>query len=165
MFPLLLREALIRTGIQSGSKQEIFSALLETAPEWKLTEKARRKIQEILLLRESFGTTAVGEGIALPHAYSDDVTEPFAILGISASGVEFASLDGAPVHVVFLLVLPEETEASRFLKVQLLREARRFFTDAFVSCQIKALESGEQVQRFINVSLELPEAFETARVS
>src|SRR5262245_2377375 len=57
-----------------------------------------------LMEREKLGSTGIGQGVAIPHGKSTDVTQLVGALGISRKGVEFESLDGEPVHVIFLLV-------------------------------------------------------------
>ena len=54
--------------------------------------------------REAKRSTGLGDGVALPHGKSSTVHQLTGALGVSADGVEFDSADGAPVHVVFLVL-------------------------------------------------------------
>jgi len=55
--------------------------------------------------RESLMTTGIGQGLAVPHARLDGVTEPMVVVGISKGGVAgYDSLDGAGIHIVLLIV-------------------------------------------------------------
>lgn len=56
--------------------------------------------------REEEGTTGIGEGIAIPHCKSDAVKKPGLAAMVVPDGVEFDSLDGAPVHILFLIAAP-----------------------------------------------------------
>lgn len=56
--------------------------------------------------REEEGTTGIGEGIAIPHCKSDAVNAPGLAAMVVKGGVEFDSLDGAPVHILFLIAAP-----------------------------------------------------------
>ena len=56
--------------------------------------------------REEEGTTGIGEGIAIPHCKSDAVTRPGLAAMVLPDGVDFDSLDGAPVNLVFLIAAP-----------------------------------------------------------
>lgn len=56
--------------------------------------------------REEEGTTGIGEGIAIPHCKSDAVKTPGLAAMVVKGGVEFDSLDGAPVHILFLIAAP-----------------------------------------------------------
>lgn len=70
---------------------------------------------EVLLERERLGSTGIGEGIAIPHGKLPELKSVVAAFGRSAEGVEFESLDGEPVRIVFLLLSPE-SNASIHLK-------------------------------------------------
>ncbi|TWT39287.1 PTS sugar transporter subunit IIA [Blastopirellula retiformator] len=57
-----------------------------------------------LYRREEVGTTAIGGGVAIPHARIDGLDQVVGILGCAPHGVDFGSVDGAPVTHLFLLV-------------------------------------------------------------
>ena len=59
-----------------------------------------------ILKREALGSTGVGDGIALPHARVAGVKAPFGLLARLAKPIDFAAVDGRPVDLVFLLLLP-----------------------------------------------------------
>ncbi len=56
--------------------------------------------------REEEGTTGIGEGIAIPHCKSDAVSRPGLAAMVIPKGVDFDSLDGAPVNLIFLIAAP-----------------------------------------------------------
>ena len=58
--------------------------------------------------REKVGTTGIGDGIAIPHARTDAVSEFVIAFGKSTKGVEFQSLDSKPVKLVFLMGAPKQ---------------------------------------------------------
>ena len=66
-------------------------------------------IVKAILKREALGSTGMGHGIAIPHAKYPDVPHMTGTVAVSQAGVDFASLDGEPVYVFFLLVSPSET--------------------------------------------------------
>lgn len=83
-------------------------------------------ILKILLQREAMGTTAIGRGVAFPHARINGLEEPIALLAISPRGIDFNAKDGEPVSVFFLFLTPlEETS----LHLQILSKALTTFTD------------------------------------
>jgi fructose-specific phosphotransferase system IIA component len=57
--------------------------------------------------REAQVSTGVGMGVGIPHGKSSAVVSPSIAFGRSSSGVDFAAIDGEPVHLVFLLAVPE----------------------------------------------------------
>ena len=54
--------------------------------------------------REELGSTGIGRGVAVPHTKHSSVDSLIGTVGVSAEGVEFDSLDGEPVQLLFLLV-------------------------------------------------------------
>ena len=55
-------------------------------------------------------STGVVEGIALPHARTEAVKDLLLVIAIVKEGLDFQSLDGKPVNIVFLIVAPEEAK-------------------------------------------------------
>ncbi len=71
--------------------------------------KDEKKALEVLFEREKLGSTGIGEGIAIPHGKLSDLENIVCAFGRSKKGVDFESIDGAPVHLVFLLLAPENS--------------------------------------------------------
>jgi PTS system nitrogen regulatory IIA component len=69
----------------------------------------RTRLVEVLLDREELGSTAIGEGIAIPHGKFPGMTNVIAAFGRSMRGIDFDSLDGSPTRLFFLLVAPESS--------------------------------------------------------
>lgn len=69
------------------------------------------RVLQVLLEREKISTTAIGEGVAIPHGKLADVDRVRAVFARSTAGVDFASLDGAPTHLFFALIAPEDGAA------------------------------------------------------
>ena len=89
-----------------------------------------KKVLEVLQERERISTTAIGEGVAIPHGKMPGLERIFGVFARSAVGVDFASLDGGPTHLFFVLIAPENAAAdhlkalariSRLLKDQAFR--------------------------------------------
>jgi PTS system nitrogen regulatory IIA component len=83
---------------------------------------------------EELGSTGTGNGVALPHARLSGVSKPFAILARLNKAIDFDAIDGEPVDIVCLLLLPTDTEevghelacAARVLRdAEVLRNLRR----------------------------------------
>jgi PTS system nitrogen regulatory IIA component len=66
----------------------------------------RGELLAMLQERERLGTTALGDGIAIPHARLESIRGMLASFGRSRSGVDFESVDGRPTHLFFVLVAP-----------------------------------------------------------
>lgn len=109
--PRPLMGALQRGGIHRrlpvARRDEALAALVELAP--LRPEADRGALLEQLLAREQLGSTGLGRGVALPHPRSPSssfVVEPVLVLAGLAEPVDWAALDGLPVHSVILLLSP-----------------------------------------------------------
>jgi PTS system nitrogen regulatory IIA component len=71
----------------------------------------KNKVLQILLEREKISTTAIGEGVAIPHGKLAGVERVLGVFARSLEGVDFASLDGGRTHLFFLLIAPENAAA------------------------------------------------------
>jgi nitrogen PTS system EIIA component len=60
-----------------------------------------------LLKREALGSTGTGEGVAIPHARIPELKKPFGTLVRLRHAIDFDAIDGQPVDIVFLLLLPQ----------------------------------------------------------
>jgi nitrogen PTS system EIIA component len=63
-------------------------------------------ISKDILKREELGSTGVGGGVAIPHARISTLNIPYGILARLRRPIDFNSIDGKPVDIVFLLLLP-----------------------------------------------------------
>jgi PTS system fructose-specific IIA component/PTS system nitrogen regulatory IIA component len=66
------------------------------------------ELAKAVIKREKRGSTGFGHGVAAPHVKTPEVQRVFAAVGISPAGLEFQALDKQLVHVVFLLLSPED---------------------------------------------------------
>ena len=65
-------------------------------------------IVSALSQREALGSTGLGGGVAIPHARFAELKQPFGLLIRSRKAIAFDAIDGQPVNIVFLLLLPAE---------------------------------------------------------
>lgn len=72
-------------------------------------ELDRERLVQALEERERLNSTALGDGVAIPHGKLGGIKRVFAAFGRSRAGIDFQSLDGKPTHLFFLLVAPEES--------------------------------------------------------
>ena len=94
----------MRATTKAEALQELATLLATLHPE---IDGAR--LVQVLLDRETLGSTAIGEGIAIPHGKLPGVTNVVAAFGRSPNGLVFDSLDGNPTRLFFLLVAPEDS--------------------------------------------------------
>lgn len=103
------------------------------------------KYREGVYAREEESTTGIGDGIAIPHCKSDAVSRPGLAAMVVPAGVEFDSLDGEPVNLIFLIAAPD-TEDNVHLDV-LSKLSVLLMDEAFTA----GLKSAESVDAFLNV--------------
>jgi mannitol/fructose-specific phosphotransferase system IIA component (Ntr-type) len=101
--PLAHIEADLRSNERFGAIGELVSKLVGAGA---FLPEAEPVLLRDIKRRESVMSTGIGFGIALPHAFSRVAKEPVAAFGLSRKGIEYASLDGLPVSIVFLYVVP-----------------------------------------------------------
>lgn len=96
----------IKLNLVATNKDEVINQLVDVL--WnasKLNDKDLYK--EEILKRESLSSTGIGERIAIPHAKTSAVKNASLALGIYKDGVDYDSLDGEPVNIVFMIAAPE----------------------------------------------------------
>lgn len=113
----------------------------------------KSKVLKVLLERERISTTAIGEGVAIPHGKLNGVERVVGVFARSPDGIDFASLDGAPTHLFFVLVAPENAAADH-LKA-LARISRLLKDEAFR----RRLMAGQSSQELYTIILEEDEKF------
>jgi nitrogen PTS system EIIA component len=106
-----LEEALRSGGVhyRVGGKDKV-SVLRSVVNILALPEEVDREfLFQVLLARESLGSTAVGDGIAIPHVRNPitlHVTKPLMALCFLETPIDFQAIDGKPVHTLFTIVSP-----------------------------------------------------------
>jgi len=102
------REA-IRADLAASDKEgvvrEMVCAVLEAG---SIEADEQESIVKAILKREELGSTGIGRGVAVPHTKHPSVDRLVGSVAISHSGVSFDSLDGEPVHMLFLLISPPD---------------------------------------------------------
>lgn len=149
MMDFLSKKA-ISVNLKSTKKEDTLKELTELLIEvGEIEKKDKNRLIELLMVRESLGSTAIGQGVAIPHAKVDCVKELVAAFGLSQKGVDFDSLDGEPAYIFFLLVAPQNSAGphlkalariSRLLKDKYFRDALRQSKDVQSVIKIISLE-------------------------
>ncbi|HEX5470760.1 MAG TPA: PTS sugar transporter subunit IIA [Lacipirellulaceae bacterium] len=104
----ICREA-IRTNLEASEKQAVIRAMATSLQEAKkIQAKDYESIVEAILKREELGSTGIGRGVAVPHTKHPSIDKLVGTVAVSEQGVNFDSLDGEKVHLLFLLVSPPD---------------------------------------------------------
>ena len=133
----LLDEGLVLARLEGRDRAGVLREMAETLTAHHADEIDGSLLGK-LLEREELGTTAIGNGVAVPHCRAKGLKSPVLLLGLSRDGVAFEAVDGKLSHVFFLLASPEDnpgdglrllaaiaglTRTSRTLASKLLRAA------------------------------------------
>lgn len=134
--------------LKQKNKKNTLACLLDHLIQKKKVNKEHKKeILKALLRREEMGSTAIGGGIALPHARLTSINNIVICIGVSAPGIEFDSLDQEPVNIVTLL-LSNQKEAGLHLKM--LAFLARMLRDKYFVQQVKSAKTSEEVLALVN---------------
>jgi len=98
----------------------------------------RHRLTIALLKRERLMSTALSDGVAIPHARLAQLPRMVAAFGRSPAGIDWGSQDGLPTHVFLVLVAPEDANGSH-LKV--LANASRLLRDA--GCRQRIMQAAD----------------------
>jgi nitrogen PTS system EIIA component len=126
----ILTPDLVIPNLRSTTKADVLQELAQYLASKRPEIKAEQLVT-VLLDRERLGTTAIGEGIAIPHGKLPGLKGVMAVFGRSLTGIDCHSLDGQPTKLFFLLVAPDESaglhlkalaRVSRLLKERTFRD-------------------------------------------
>jgi PTS system nitrogen regulatory IIA component len=103
-------------------------------------------IYRALLAREKLGSTAIGEGIAIPHCRINECSEAAGCIVTLQEPIDYGSADGQDVDIIFVLLVPEEaTEAH----LKLLAALARSFSNAEVRDRVRQTQDPEALKQLL----------------
>jgi nitrogen PTS system EIIA component len=124
-----LSKAAIQADLKSTKKEDVIRELVDLLiSAGELDKVSRNKVVDALMERESLGSTAIGQGIAIPHAKTDSVSKLVGAFALAKKGIDFDSLDGEPVYIFFMLLAAQDS-AGPHLKA--LARISRLFKDKY----------------------------------
>ena len=103
----LLTEARTHSEVQASSKKQLLDQVAQLAAAGcdSLNEQ---EVFDALVAREKLGSTGIGEGIAIPHCRLGHCQQPIGLLLKLSTPIDFDAVDGPPVDLVFVLLVPQE---------------------------------------------------------
>jgi PTS system nitrogen regulatory IIA component len=104
------------------------------------------QVLRVLQEREKISTTAIGEGVAIPHGKLPEVPRVSGLFARSLAGVDFASLDGDPTHLFFVLIAPQDAAADH---LKALARISRLLKDPALRSRLLEAKTGEQIYDII----------------
>ena len=130
------------------SKKQVLEELSKLA-EIKLGINSRILVEN-LTKREKLGSTAVGNGIAIPHANVINIDKPYVFVSTLVNGLDFNSTDDIPVDIIFLLVAPEDQGSEH---LQALALISRLLRNKELTTKLRGCKSSESALAVISQSI------------
>ena len=97
-------------------------------------------ILETLMKREKLGSTGIGQGIAIPHGKLPSISRVYGLFARLAQPVDFDSVDGQPVDLVFVLLAPEDAGADH---LKALAKISRLLRDPAVVAKLRGTDDAQ----------------------
>lgn len=137
--PDLLALNRVAMGCELGSKkrtlEKLAELLMDAFDDEELTDM---HILDALINRERLGSTAIGDGVALPHARMPNLEEPAAAMISLPEGVDYDAIDGHKVDLIVGLLVPERCNDAH---LQILRKLAMRFSDPSYRNSLRNAES------------------------
>ena len=137
----LLDEQTVIPNLEVKNKKQVINALVDSLSS-KLDEEALEKVRDKVFEREGVMSTGVGKGLAIPHCKTTAVEENYAAFARLEKPLDFDSIDGEPVRLIFLLVGPEFRHS---LHIKLLSRISRLMNSASFRDKILGSETRELI--------------------
>jgi PTS system nitrogen regulatory IIA component len=134
-----LSPAGVMIDVAAGDKQKLLLELARKAG--AAVDVQAEQVFAELQKREALGSTGVGGGVALPHARFHQVNKPIGMLARLRKPIDFDAVDGKPVDLVFLLLLPEAPNGEQLSALPLI--ARKLRSPDIAAALRSARDSAE----------------------
>jgi len=141
----LIRRDMVLPDLAADSKAGVIRELARHLAE----RHGRLQVEDltrVLIDREELASTAIGEGVAVPHGKMRSVDGIVACLGRSRRGVDFGSMDGQPTHLFFVMVAPESSTGAH---LKALARISRVFKDGLFRRRLLEAADGESMYEII----------------
>ena len=126
--------------LKVNSKKQALQELAAKAAQ--LTGLGERALFDVLLQREKLGSTGVGNGIAIPHGKLANLEKLFGLFARLDRPVDFETLDGQPVDLIFVLLAPETAGADH---LKALARVARLLRDPDVASKLRESRDAEAI--------------------
>jgi mannitol/fructose-specific phosphotransferase system IIA component (Ntr-type) len=141
----VLNKDLVKVPLMHTDKQGIITELVEVLARAKgYSTQQFEQVLKAVLDRERLCSTAIGNGIAIPHAKTDVVDQVSLVIGISRFPVDFESLDEQKSKIFFLVVAPSSAAS---MHVELLASIARSCTSGVFRRMLEQAKDSEEVVR------------------
>lgn len=134
--------------LKSANKKQALQEMAAKAA--ALTGRDERDIFETLMQREKLGSTGVGHGVAIPHGKLAGLDRLVGVFALLDRSIDFDSLDGEPVDVMFLLLAPESAGADH---LKALARIARILRDDETVAKLRAADDAAAMYALLTVNV------------
>lgn len=133
--------------LEASNKNEVVENLAELLLENGFIDNLSEFIKDVKD-REQHMTTGIGNGIAIPHGKSNSVLESTVVFAKTTENIEWESLDGKPVNIIFLLAIANKDKGDKHLRI-LADISGQLMNDDFVYA-IKKADTEEEIEKLLS---------------
>ena len=146
-FDEIILKSIVCLNMSDVDGQQVITTLIESAvAEGLLPVQHKDEAVKAVLKREMSASTALPDGIALPHGRTDCVTDIICMLGIHPTGMDFGAPDGQPSRIFVLLLVPATVACNH---IHFLANLSRRLMEQSVRNELLAASTREQVLQTI----------------
>ena len=144
----MLSDKSFLVNFEASSKKNVFDELSKMAERDIKTDS--RTLLEALNKREKLGSTAVGNGIAIPHANCRDIDKPKVFVALLSNSLDFNANDDQPVDIIFLLLAPDNSGSEH---LQALALVSRLLRNKELTTKLRGCKNTESAFAVISQSV------------
>lgn len=151
----LLRKDIMILDMQSVDKSAAIDEMTRRLKDYEVINDFKT-FEEAIWARENQSSTGLGDGVAMPHAKTNAVSEPTVLFAKSSRGVDYDSMDGQPTYLFFMIAVPDGADDTH---LQTLAELSKKLLDKGLVDKLKQATSPGNVQAlFQQEAAEAPSA-------
>jgi PTS system nitrogen regulatory IIA component len=132
--------------LKVNSKKQALQEIAAKAAE--STGRSEREILDVLVQREKLGSTAVGNGIAIPHGKLASIDRIYGVFARLERPIDFEALDGQPVDLIFVLLAPETAGADH---LKALAKIARMLRDTDLANKLRDARDPEAIYAVLSL--------------
>ena len=144
----MLSDKSFLVNFEASSKKNVLDKLSKLAE--KDIKIDARIVLEALTKREKLGSTAVGNGIAIPHANCPDIDKPKVFVALLSNSLDFNANDDQPVDIIFLLLAPDNSGSEH---LQALALVSRLLRNKELTTKLRGCKNTESAFAVISQSV------------
>ena len=144
----MLSDKSFLVNFEASSKKNVLDELSKLAE--RDIKVNSRILLESLTKREKLGSTAVGNGIAIPHANCPDIDKPKVFVALLSNSLDFNANDDQPVDIIFLLLAPDNSGSEH---LQALALVSRLLRNKELTTKLRGCKNTESAFAVISQSV------------